>query len=71
VSKKVKNDYVSYDFIALNYVFGVPAIQHLKAFKILSKTHKIDVLITEQGVLASARDISKLQTYLAMSVLLN
>jgi hypothetical protein len=69
--KKEKSRYVSYDFIALNYIFGVPALNHLKAFKILSKTNNVDVLINEHGIFGTGKDICKLQLLLAKSVLLN
>ena len=69
--KKQKSRYVGYDFIALNYIFGVPAFNHLKAFKVLSKTHNIDVLINELGIFGTSKDICKLQSLLAKSVLLN
>ena len=66
-----KTKYVSYDFIVLNYIFGVPVEKHLNSIKVICKTNKINVLINEHGILGSGKDIEKIQTLLAQSVILN
>ena len=71
MKRKERIRYVSYEFIAWNYIFGVEPAQHIESFRVLAKQNNIKVQISELGILGSAESLVMLQSLLARSVLYN